>query len=132
MGMAAISNGGGAGAGHGGGGGRGEANSGPSATDYTCYAPHLNMQSGANLLAAPITATSLSACQDACTQTVGCVAFVYNSQSQCYLKAAIGSVTSSDPQYHTVSCRRSLDVGNTYGDLLWPVTSGSGGGSGLW
>merc|ERR1719272_1944592 len=74
--------------------------------------------------------TSLSACQDVCTQASSCLAVVYNRYGQCHLKSAAGRVEQDDPEHHTISCKRSMAVGAVYGDLLRPATSGSGGGSG--
>ena len=76
------------------------------------------------------TSTSLSACQEECTQASGCLAVVYNRYGECHLKSASGRVEQDNPEHHTISCKRTMDVGAVYGDLLRPAASGSGGGSG--
>ena len=127
LGMSATSNGGGAGAGHGGGGGGGESSPGPHGSGYTCYTPNLKMVSTA---LSSTTSTSLSACKEQCSQASGCLAVVYNRYGECHLKSAAGRVEQDDPEHHTISCKRTMDVGAVYGDLLRPATSGSGGGRG--
>ena len=48
---------------------------------------------------------SQAACEALCSQTVACVALVYNKYRQCFLKAKTGATKADDPKHESVTCQ---------------------------
>lgn len=73
-------------------------------TSYRCY-NDTNVLSGCvDEDRCPIRSPSLESCQHACDSTKGCLALVYNSYRECYLKRTSVPRSRDDVVHKTVSC----------------------------